>query len=223
MTADGTAPTPGSEPLPGGACEPDVRDLVPELDLVPAGDAEALAALLAERATAAGLVDVRLRTIDTRVGALLLAATTRGLVSVTFDGDDPDETVARLADRLGSRVLRDVRGLDAAARGIEAIADGRARAFDGPVHLALATGFRGDVVRALRDIPYGQTRSYGDVARAVGSPRAVRAVGTACRLNPLPLVIPCHRVVRSDGSLGQYAGGAAAKRVLLDAEGAVAG
>ncbi|MFC7431354.1 MULTISPECIES: methylated-DNA--[protein]-cysteine S-methyltransferase [unclassified Agrococcus] len=188
--------------------------------VVPDGDPEALAALLARRAEAAGLVDVRVRTIDTRVGALLLAATTRGLVSVTFDGADPDATIGRLADRLGHRVLRDVRGLDAAAREVEALAAGRARTYDGDLDLALATGFRGDVVRALQEIPYGETRSYGDVARAVGSPGAVRAVGTACRLNPLPIVIPCHRVVRSDGSLGQYAGGEVAKRVLLAAEGA---
>lgn len=186
---------------------------------LPGGDPEALAALLASRAGAAGLVDVRVRTIDTRVGALLLAATPVGLASITFDGGDPDATLERLADRLGPRVLRDVRGLDAAARGVEALADGRARTFEGELDLALATGFRGDVVRALQAIPYGQTRSYGDVARAVGSPGAVRAVGTACRLNPLPIVIPCHRVVRSDGSPGQYAGGEAAKRVLLAAEG----
>lgn len=190
---------------------------------VPAGDAEALAILLAARATDAGLVDVRLRTIDTRVGTLLLAATPVGLVSVTFDGADPDATIERLADRLGSRVLRDVRGLDDVAHGVEALADGRTRTFDGDLDLALASGFRGEVVRALRDIPYGETRSYGDVARAVGSPGAVRAVGTACRLNPLPIVIPCHRVVRSDGSLGQYAGGEAAKRVLLSTEGAIEG
>ncbi|WP_344342566.1 methylated-DNA--[protein]-cysteine S-methyltransferase, partial [Agrococcus versicolor] len=112
-------------------------------------------------------------------------------------------------------------GLDAAARGVEALADGRARAFDGPLDLALAVGFRGEVVRALQEIPYGTTRSYGDVARALGSPGAVRAVGTACRLNPLPIVVPCHRVVRSDGSLGRYAGGEAAKRLLLEAEGAL--
>lgn len=190
---------------------------------VPAGDAEALADELATRASRAGLVDVRLRTIDTRLGSLLLAVTPVGLVSVTFDGADPDATVERLADRLGPRVLRDVRGLDAAARGIAALADGRARSFDGDLDLALAIGFRGEVVRALRDIPYGETRSYGDVARAVGSPGAVRAVGTACRLNPLPIVVPCHRVVRSDGSLGQYAGGEAAKRTLLATEGSIAG
>lgn len=186
---------------------------------MPAGDPEALAALLASRAEAAGLVDVRVRTIDTRVGALLLAATPVGLASITFDGAAPDATLERLADRLGPRVLRDARGLDAAARAVEALADGRVRTFDGELDLALATGFRGEVVRALQTIPYGQTRSYGDVARAVGSPGAVRAVGTACRLNPLPIVIPCHRVVRSDGSPGQYAGGEAAKRVLLAAEG----
>jgi methylated-DNA-[protein]-cysteine S-methyltransferase len=191
------------------------------LGAMPTGDADALAALLAERASAVGLVDVRLRTIDTRVGSLLLAATDAGLVSVTFDGADPDATIERLADRLGPRVLRDPRGLDDAARGVEAIAEGRATAYEGPLDLALAIGFRGEVVRALQRIPYGQTRSYGEVARAVGSPGAVRAVGTACRLNPLPIVVPCHRVVRSDGSLGRYAGGDEAKRILLVAEGAL--
>ncbi|WP_217496030.1 methylated-DNA--[protein]-cysteine S-methyltransferase [Agrococcus sp. SGAir0287] len=192
-------------------------------DAIPAGDAEALAERLARRAVDAGLVDVRVRTIDTRLGTLLLAATPRGLVTVAFHGDEPDATLERLADRLGTRVLRDERGLDGVAREVEALADGRARTFDGALDLTLATGFRGAVVRALRDIPYGETRSYGDVARAIGSPGAVRAVGTACRLNPLPIVIPCHRVVRSDGSLGQYAGGVEAKRMLLGAEGALAG
>ncbi|WP_404312632.1 methylated-DNA--[protein]-cysteine S-methyltransferase [Agrococcus terreus] len=179
---------------------------------------DALRARLAAHAAGVGLLDVAVRTLDTRLGALLLAATERGLVSVTFDGAHPDATLERLARELSPRILRAPARLDAAARGLEALIEGGARAFDGPLDLALARGFGRDVVERLREIPYGETRSYGQVAAAVGSPRAVRAVGTACRRNPLPIAIPCHRVVRSDGSLGQYAGGEAAKRLLLAVE-----
>lgn len=185
---------------------------------VPDAPLDALRARLAADAAGAGLLDVAVRTLDTRVGALLLAATERGLVSVTFDGEHPDATLERLARELSPRILRAPARLDAAARGLEALVDGRARAFDGPLDLALARGFGREVVERLREIPYGETRSYAQVAAAVGSPRAVRAVGTACRRNPLPIAIPCHRVVRSDGSLGQYAGGEAAKRLLLAVE-----
>ena len=97
---------------------------------------------------------------------------------------------------------------------------GRRRTFDVPLDLRLAHGFRREVLDHLPEIGYGRTESYTEVAAAAGSPRAVRAVGTACALNPVPIVVPCHRVVRSDGSMGQYAGGADAKRALLDLEAA---
>lgn len=188
------------------------------LDLPPA-PLDALRARLAADAARAGLLDVAVRRLDTAVGALLVAATERGLVSVTFDGAAPDATLERLARELSPRVLEAPARLDAAARGLEALVDGSARAYEGSLDLALAHGFGRTVVERLQEIPYGETRSYGEVAVAAGSPRAVRAVGTACRRNPLPIAIPCHRVVRSDGSLGQYAGGQEAKRLLLEVEG----
>lgn len=179
-----------------------------------------LRAALAERAAADGLLDVAYRRLDTALGSLLLAATPAGLVSVTFDGDHPDATLDRLAVALSPRVLEAPARLDAAARSLEQLIAGRKRSFAGTLDLTLARGFGRQVVEQLRQIPYGETRSYAEVAQSVGSPRAVRAVGTACRRNPLPIAIPCHRVVRSDGQLGQYAGGVEAKRVLLDMEAA---
>ncbi|MDR7235292.1 methylated-DNA--[protein]-cysteine S-methyltransferase [Agrococcus sp. BE272] len=187
---------------------------------LPAPPLDALRARLAERAAAAGLLDVAYRSLDTALGTLLVAATPAGLVSVTFDGAHPEQTLDRLAAELSPRVLEAPARLDDAARRLERLIAGRARAFDGPLDLSLARGFGREVVERLREIPYGETRSYAEVAAAVGSPRAVRAVGTACRRNPLPIAIPCHRVVRSDGSLGQYAGGAEAKRLLLGVEAA---
>lgn len=187
---------------------------------LPEAPLPALRAMLAERAAAAGLLDVAYRRLDTELGALLLAATPAGLVSVTFDGDDPDATLERLALALSPRVLEAPAQLDGAARGLERLITGRDRGFEGALDLTLARGFGRQVVQQLRQIPYGETRSYAEVAQAVGSPRAVRAVGTACRRNPLPVAIPCHRVVRSDGQLGQYAGGVEAKRMLLDIESA---
>ncbi|SFS07756.1 methylated-DNA-[protein]-cysteine S-methyltransferase [Agrococcus baldri] len=183
---------------------------------------DALRAELARRAAASDLLDVAYRTLETELGTLLLAATPAGLVSVTFDGDDPSATLERLAVALSPRVLEAPARLDAAAQGLERLIGGAARGFDGALDLSLAHGFGRQVIEQLQQIPYGQTRSYAEVAEAVGSPRAVRAVGTACRKNPLPIAIPCHRVVRSDGNLGQYAGGPEAKRILLGVEGSAA-
>lgn len=118
-------------------------------------------------------------------------------------------------------MLRAPGRLDDAARELDQYFSGTRRTFGLPLDLSLSHGFRQLVQRHLPDIAYGRTRSYGEVARLVGNPKAVRAVGTACATNPLPVVVPCHRVLRSDGTLGGYAGGAAAKSVLLDLESAV--
>lgn len=185
---------------------------------LPPAPMTALRERLAQRAAEAELLDVAYRRLDTSLGALLLAATPVGLVSVTFDGGEPEATLERLAGAISPRVLAAPARLDDAARGLERLIEGSARGYDGPLDLRLAQGFGLRVVERLREIPYGETRSYAQVADAVGSPRAVRAVGTACRRNPLPIAIPCHRVVRSDGSLGQYAGGPTAKRRLLAVE-----
>jgi methylated-DNA-[protein]-cysteine S-methyltransferase len=166
------------------------------------------------------LLDVAYRTVDSPVGTLLLAATPQGLVRVAYDREDHDAVLQRLADRVSPRVLRAPARLDEAARELDEYFTGRRRGFDLALDLRLAHGFRRAVLAHLRQIAYGSTESYAVVAAAAGSPAAVRAVGTACATNPLPLVVPCHRVVRSDGSPGQYIGGADVKQVLLGMESA---
>jgi methylated-DNA-[protein]-cysteine S-methyltransferase len=174
-----------------------------------------------ERDAATGqLLDVAYRTVDSPVGTLLLAATTVGLVRVAYDIEDHDAVLARLAGSVSPRVLRAPARLDAVARQLDEYFTKRRTDFAVPVDLRLAEGFRRSVIEHLRGIGYGRRESYAAVASAVGNPRAVRAVGTACAHNPLPVVIPCHRVVRSDGSTGQYVGGPAAKSALLTLEAA---
>ena len=171
-------------------------------------------------AASADMLDVAYRTVDSPVGPLLLAATTAGLVRVAYDVEGHDAVLARLADRISARVLRAPARLDNVARQLDEYFAKRRTVFEVPVDLRLAEGFRRSVIEHLRDIGYGSRESYATVAAAIGSPRAVRAVGTACAHNPLPVVIPCHRVVRSDGSTGQYVGGPLAKSTLLDLEAA---
>ena len=173
---------------------------------------------LAAEAAAGDLLDVAYRTIDTPVGTLLLAATEAGLVRVAFETEDHDQVLERLAAEVSPRILAAPARLDRVAHELDEYFAHVRRTFDVPLDLRLAHGFRRTVIAHLPDIAYGTTASYAAVAEAAGSPRAVRAVGTACATNPLPVVIPCHRVVRSDGSLGQYAGGVAVKAALLGLE-----
>ena len=175
---------------------------------------------LEEDAETDELLDVAYRTVDTPVGTLLLATTTVGLVRVAYDIESHDAVLARLADAVSPRILRAPARLDTVARQIDEYFAKRRTVFEVPVDLRLAEGFRRNVIEHLRDIGYGNRESYATVAAAIGHPRAVRAVGTACAHNPLPVVIPCHRVVRSDGSTGQYVGGPLAKSTLLDLEAA---
>jgi methylated-DNA-[protein]-cysteine S-methyltransferase len=179
-----------------------------------------LHALLEERAHSDGVLDVAYWIVDAPVGKLLLAATERGLVRVAYDSEDHDRVLERLATQLSPRILKAPRRLDAVARELdEYFMDGRS-AFDVPLDFSLSHGFRRTVLAHLPQIAYGHTESYTQVAQAAGSPRAVRAVGSACATNPLPIIVPCHRVVRSDGSLGGYVGGLEAKRILLSLESA---
>lgn len=173
---------------------------------------------LVASAEPSGLLDVAYRTIDSPVGTLLLAATPAGLVRVAFDVEDHDTVLNRLAKALSPRILHAPAKLDAVVHQLDDYFAKRRKTFDIAIDLSLAAGFRRSVVEHLRDIGYGQRESYAQVAAAVGSPRAVRAVGTACAHNPLPVVIPCHRVVRSDGTAGQYIGGPLAKTALLELE-----
>jgi methylated-DNA-[protein]-cysteine S-methyltransferase len=174
-------------------------------------------AALAERQ---GFLDVSYRTVDSPLGPLLLAATGKGLVRVAFTREDHQSVLSRLASDISPRILRAPRRLDEPARQLEEYFAGKRRAFTVPVDLRLAQGFRRSVLLRLRDIPYGETRSYTAVAKAAGNASAIRAAASACSHNPLPLVVPCHRVVRSDGSPGEYLGGPGAKRTLLSMEAA---
>jgi len=186
---------------------------VSESDLGPLHDR------LVAAAQADGLLDVAYRTLDTPVGSLLLAATEQGLVRVAYDVEGHDAVLASLASRVSPRVLAAPGRLDLVARELDEYFAGSRRAFDVPLDRRLSAGFRAEVLRHLPEIGYGRTESYAQVAAAAGNVRAVRAVGSACATNPLPVVVPCHRVVRSDGSIGGYAGGPAAKRALLTLEG----
>jgi methylated-DNA-[protein]-cysteine S-methyltransferase len=179
-----------------------------------------LRATLARRAQEEGLLDVAYRTLDSPVGRLLLAATPEGLVRVAFETEDVDRVLAELAAQVSPRVLLAPERLDPVANELEEYFAGRRHAFDVSVDLRLARGFRRAVLERLAQVPYARTVSYAELAARAGSPRAVRAVGTACALNPVPLVVPCHRVVRSDGAPGGYRGGPEVKRRLLAMEAA---
>jgi len=165
-------------------------------------------------------VDVGYRVVDGPVGRLLLAATPTGLVRVAFASEGEDAVLQELADRVSPRVLPLPSRLDETARELDEYFAGRRRQFDVALDWQLSSGFRRGVLGHLAvDVEYGHTTSYAGLATLAGSPRAVRAVGTACATNPIPVVVPCHRVVRSDGSMGRYRGGEEAKHALLELEG----
>jgi methylated-DNA-[protein]-cysteine S-methyltransferase len=178
---------------------------------------------LARRAAAADLLDVAYRLIDTPVGELLVATTRDGLVRVAFADEGHDAVLGDLSARVSPRILAAPARLDDVARQFDEYFAGRLRRFDLAVDLRLRHGFRLRVLESLREVPYGRTVSYGALAGEIGNPTATRAVGSACATNPLPVVIPCHRVVRADGALGGYRGGSAAKALLLELEAHAAG
>ncbi|MEX5295358.1 methylated-DNA--[protein]-cysteine S-methyltransferase [Kocuria sp. CPCC 205268] len=171
-------------------------------------------------AAGAGILDVAYTTVGTPVGVLLLAATEQGLVRVAYAREDHEQVLADLARRVSPRVLQAPDRLAPAVQQLEEYFAGARTRFDLPLDRSLSHGFRRLVQEHLPGIGYGTTQSYGAVARSVGRPQAVRAVGTACATNPLPVVVPCHRVLRSDGGLGGYVGGLEAKTALLDLEAA---
>ena len=202
--------------------EPDAAFLA-ELTGMTETDAAAVAALRARLAVEAereGLLDIAYRTVGTPAGDLLVAATPQGVLKVAWPTEDQDAVLGMLAGQVSPRVLHAPARLDQAARELDEYFAGRRRVFGVDLDFRLAHGFRRTVLDHLPDIGYGSTASYAQVAAAAGRPAAVRAVGTACARNPLPVLIPCHRVIRSDGTLGQYAGGPEAKRVLLELEAA---
>jgi methylated-DNA-[protein]-cysteine S-methyltransferase len=193
----------------------------PGTDADPA-EAAALAALVdraVAAAAAAGDVDVAVGEIDSPVGPLVLATTERGLVAVSYD--EPDAALAWLARRLSPRVVRLPARVDAVRRQLDEYFDRRRRAFDLALDWSLATPFQRKVLAATAAIPYGKVATYGDVAAASGSAGAARATGNALGANPMPVVVPCHRVVRRGGDLGGYTGGLDRKRTLLTVEGSL--
>ena len=183
---------------------------------------ERMRASLARSAEDLDLLDVAYRVVDAPVGPLLLASTPAGLVRVAFAGEGHDRVLDVLATQISPRLLAAPQRLEAAARQLGEYFEGRRREFTLPLDMRLARGFRLTVLQRLQEVGYGRTVSYAELAALAERPRAVRAAGTACATNPLPLVVPCHRVVRSDGSTGRYGGGEDAKVMLLALERAVA-
>jgi len=176
---------------------------------------------LATRAVAEKLVDVAYAFVDTPFGRFLAASTSRGLIRLAFHPEPVDEVLAQLAARVSPRVLEAPSELDEIRRELDEYFDGRRRTFDLPLDWRLTRGFSERVLRATARIPYGGVSTYRDVAARAGNPRAMRAAGNALGSNPIPIVVPCHRVVRTGGDVGNYGGGPEMKRALLRLEGAL--
>ena len=181
-----------------------------------------LRARLAERAAADGLLDVAYACVDSPVGVLVVAATPAGVVRLAFDNEARDTVLGELATRVSPRLLEAPARLDDVRRELDEYFDGRRTGFDLALDWALTAGFRRKVLDATARIPYGSTGTYRSVATAAGSPNATRAAGTALATNPFPIIVPCHRVLRSDGTVGLYRGGADRKGALLRHESAPA-
>ena len=185
------------------------------------GTAEDRERELIRHAEREGLLDVAYTEVDTPVGQLVLAATSRGLVRITFPVETTDAVLEQLSASVSPRILESPARLDDARRELDRYFEGKLQKFSLPLDWQLTRGFYRKVLRATARIPYGKTRSYTDMANKAGSPRAVRATGTALGSNPLPIVVPCHRVLRSGGALGGYGGGLEVKQTLLELEGAI--
>jgi len=191
------------------------------------GDLDRAVEGLLARAERDGLIDVAYATMDSPFGELLIARTDRGVVRVKLPGGrdgriSPDETLEALATEISPRILESPKRLDEERRELEDYFEGRRQKFDVPVDWALTSpGFRSRALHAVARIPYGKVKTYAEIAKSAGNPRAFRAAGTACGHNPIPLIVPCHRVVQSGGGIGNYGGGPEMKRALLELEGAV--
>jgi methylated-DNA-[protein]-cysteine S-methyltransferase len=182
---------------------------------------DVLAQRLIEQAATEGLLDVAYTGLDSPLGRVLLAATDRGLVRIGLPNESPDQVLEQLSREVSPRVLEMPARLDEARRELERYFEGRLRDFELPLDWRLSKGFRRKVLRQTYRIPYGQTLSYGQVAAKAGNPRAYRAAGSALGRNPIPIVVPCHRVLRSGGEIGDYGGGPEMKKALLELEGAL--
>jgi methylated-DNA-[protein]-cysteine S-methyltransferase len=175
-----------------------------------------------DTASAEGLLDVAYDLIDSPVGPLLVAATERGVCQISFD-PEPERDLEALARAFGARVLRTPRPVEEARRELDQYFDGRRRVFELPIDLTALPVFQRTVLEELVRVPFGQVETYGGLAARVGRPKAARAVGGALNRNPVPIVVPCHRVVGSTGKLVGYGGGLERKESLLVLEGAILG
>jgi methylated-DNA-[protein]-cysteine S-methyltransferase len=185
-------------------------------------DRAGVADALAERASAEGLLDVAYATVDSPLGPLMVASTPRGLVRLSYSEFRDDEAVLTdLARRVSPRVLEAPARVDRARRELDEYFEGRRTKFELPIDWTLTRGFTTEVLRATAAVGFGDTTTYSEVARVAGSPRAVRAAGNSLGSNPMPIVVPCHRVLRTGGGLGGYTGGLERKEFLLRLEGAI--
>jgi methylated-DNA-[protein]-cysteine S-methyltransferase len=186
------------------------------------GSLEAALADFRRRADREGLVEVAWAEVDTPVGPMLLAATEQGLVRVALSKTEEDAFLEDLAGSISPRVVEHPTKLDPVRRQFDQYFDGKRTVFDVELDWRLSHGFRRSVLEILHDqVPFGHVVSYKDLAERVGHPKASRAVGTAMATNPVPIVVPCHRVLRTGGALGGYGGGLDMKLHLLRLEGAL--
>jgi methylated-DNA-[protein]-cysteine S-methyltransferase len=200
-----------------------MTDLERRLARAPAAglDLDRVADELARRAEDSGLLDVAYADLDSPVGELRVYVTRRGLVRLSYPEEQVDRVMADLASGVSPRILRAPRRTDRVRRELDEYFAGRRRDFEMPVDWRLVRGFASGVLHATARIPYGSVASYGAVAAEAGSPRAARAAGNALHDNPIPIVVPCHRVLPADHRLGGYGGGTERKRYLLRLEGAL--
>jgi methylated-DNA-[protein]-cysteine S-methyltransferase len=184
-------------------------------------DARRASQRLAAGASRHGLLDVSYTHLDSPLGTLLIAATGHGLVRVAFPEELDEQVLQELSSKISPRVLETPGGLDPIRRELDEYFTGTRRGFDIALDWKLIGSFASKILRATAAIPYGGLSTYGEVAAKAGSPRGSRAAGNALGANPIPIVIPCHRVLRTGGNLGGYAGGLDRKRHLLALEGAI--
>ena len=198
-----------------------MTDIEPRLSppAAPPFDRARLDAGLTEAAAAAGLLDVAYGTLDSPLGELTVFMTRRGLVRLSYDGESLEDALVELAARVSPRILRAPARTDSVRRELDAYFAGRRRSFDLSIDWSLVRGFAAGVLRATAEVPFGMVTTYGRVAGEAGSPRGARAAGNALGSNPIPIVVPCHRVLHADGGLGGYSGGLERKRFLLTLEG----
>ena len=181
--------------------------------------AQAAAERFAARAAEEGLLDVAYALVDSPLGKLLAAQTKRGLVELSYDGENPDPLLVELSAKLSPRVLEAPAKLDDVRRQLDEYFEGRRTDFEVPIDWSLSRGFTQRILQATAEVPFGELATYRDVATKAGNSRAVRAAGNALGSNHIPIVVPCHRIIRTGGALGGYTGGLERKEYLLKLEG----